>query len=140
MAILGVLSIKGRIERAAALGWCLCLLATGLPATVQAATYVSGTIVSDVQWRAEDSPFEVVGDVHVANGATLTIEPGVTVYMRESTNVVVDQGALRALGASAQPITITSHRDWPGDTPAPGDWGELRLRGGTVAANTLLQH
>src|SRR5262245_33164949 len=103
MAILGVLSTKGRIERAAALGWCLCLLGTGLPAAVQAATHVSGTIVSDVQWRAQDSPFEVVGDVHIASGATLTIEAGVTVYMRENTSLVVDQGALRALGASAEP-------------------------------------
>ncbi len=140
MAIPGVLSTKGRIERAAALGLCLCLLAPWLSAAVQAATYVSGAIVSDTQWRAQDGPFEVVGDVHVTSGAILTIEPGVTVYMRENTSLIIDQGALRALGTPIQAVTITSYRDRTGDTPAPGDWGELRLRDGTVEANTLLQH
>jgi hypothetical protein len=135
MATLGVPSTTGRIGRAFALGFWLCL-----PAAVQAATNVSGAIVSDTQWRAQDAPFEVVGDLYVTNGATLTIEAGVTVYMRENTSLVVEQGALRVLGEADRPVIITSHRDRAGDTPAPGDWGQLRLRDGTVDANTLLQH
>ena len=135
MAIPGVSSTTGRLGRAIALGVWLCL-----PAASHGATSVSGAIASSTQWRAQDGPFEVVGDLYVTNGATLTIEAGVTVYMRESTNLVVEQGALRALGNADQPVTITSYRDRLGDTPAPGDWGQLRFRDGTVDANTLLQN
>ena len=137
MAIPGVSSTTGRLGRAIALGFWLCL-----PAASHGATNVSGAIASSTQWRAQDGPFEVVGDLYVTNGATLTIEAGVTVYMRESTNLVVEQGALRALGNADQPVTITSYRDRLGDTPAPGDWGQLSLHNGvgTVDANTLLQN
>lgn len=125
---------------AATLGQVLPVLLLSLPAPARAATPVGGPIDVDTVWRAEQSPFDVTGDVAVRNGATLTIEAGVTLYMRSGTNLIVEQGALRALGTAAAPVVITSPRDQGTDTPAPGDWGQLRFLDGTLDTATLLQY
>lgn len=106
----------------------------------QAATTASGPVLVDTLWRAQDGPVEVLGDVDVVNGATLTIEAGVTVYMASNTSIVVTQGALRVAGTQQNPVVITSTRDRGTDTPAPGDWGQLRFLDGTRDADTVLEH
>ncbi|HEY0201143.1 MAG TPA: hypothetical protein VGC24_05575, partial [Burkholderiaceae bacterium] len=65
----------------------------------------------------------------------LTIQPGVVVRMGAGANLVVKQGAIQAIGASAQPIVITSDAA----TPAPGDWGQLRMTAGTSSDTQLDQ-
>ena len=45
----------------------------------QAATSINGTIDADTTWTRDSSPYTLTGDVTINNGATLTIEPGVTV-------------------------------------------------------------
>jgi hypothetical protein len=35
---------------------------------------------------------------------------------------------------------MTSENDVQGDTPGPGDWGELRFSDGTIDSNTVLEH
>ncbi len=42
---------------------------------------VSGVISEDTVWTQANSPYEVVGNVTVSSGVTLTIEPGVEVHM-----------------------------------------------------------
>jgi hypothetical protein len=120
------------------LGLAAAALVAALPSS--AATSVSGPIVADTVWRAQDGPFDVTGDVIVRANATLTVEAGVKIYMRPSTDLIVEQGALRTLGTAAAPVLITSQRDQGGDTPAPGDWGQLRFLDGTRDANTALEH
>ncbi|MEK7415806.1 MAG: IPT/TIG domain-containing protein, partial [Planctomycetota bacterium] len=111
-----------------------------LSANVHAATSVSGPITANTVWSAAQSPYEVTGDVMVNNAATLTIEPGVTVYMDPGTNLVVNSGALRAMGTAVQPIVFTSATDNGTGTPAAGDWGALRFLNGTNDGTTVLEH
>ena len=122
---------------AAALLYASALLASS--GIAQGATTVSGSISADTVWRAQNGPFEVAGNVEIVNGATLTIEGGVTVYMAPAANLSVTQGALRAQGTQQNPIVITSTRDRGADTPASGDWGQLKLQGTDLTA-TLLEH
>jgi len=104
-----------------------------------AATSVSGAILSDTIWRAQDSPFEAVGNVVITGGATLTIEAGVTVYLRGGVDLTVEQGALRVMGQTGAPVVLTSSHDRPGDSPMAGDWGRLRFLDGTIDSATLIQ-
>lgn len=43
-------------------------------------TPFKGLIETDVRWTVDDSPVKVVGDIRIAEGARLTVEPGVRVY------------------------------------------------------------
>lgn len=105
-----------------------------------AASTVSGPVAVNTVWRSQDGPFDVAGDITVQGGATLTIEAGTQVFMRPAASLIVQQGALRIMGTAAAPVLITSRRDQGSDTPAPGDWGNLRFLDGTSDAGTRLEH
>ncbi len=93
----------------------LVLAGAGSAAEAQAAPTAcvpgphSGTITVDETWCLADSPHLMAGNVTVAAGATLTIEPGVTVQAAGVGLIV--QGHLQAVGSAAQPITFTSQTD-----------------------------
>ncbi|HWN82255.1 MAG TPA: hypothetical protein VNM87_09185, partial [Candidatus Udaeobacter sp.] len=55
------------------------------------ATPVGGDITTDTTWDLSGGPYDVVANVTVRSGATLTIEPGVTVRVNELCNIFVDQ-------------------------------------------------
>jgi hypothetical protein len=96
------------------------ILSTFSAVSAMADTNVSGAICSDTTWTLEDSPYIVIGNILVCNGATLTIEPGVTVKFSNDRSLQIN-GTLVADGAVSLPITFTSHNA----TPAPGDWGYI---------------
>src|SRR5262245_45760590 len=80
-------------------------------------------------WTASNT-YELVGNIHVLPGATLTIEPG-TVVACPPANVgrlVVDRGAdIIAVGTRSRPIVMTSTLDvatWSGGDPSTGAWRE----------------
>jgi hypothetical protein len=77
---------------------------------VQAATEVTGIISSDTTWTKANSPINITGPTAIAKGVTLTIEPGVVVDFNTYTLEV--NGAFRAIGTSAEPITLDG--DWNG--------------------------
>lgn len=79
--------------------WALLLLC----APAWAATSVAGVISTDTVWTVANGPYNVVSDVTVANGVTLTIEPGVSVYFSPGTALIV-RGALAANGTSGSSI------------------------------------
>ncbi len=92
---------------------------------VGAATSVSGTLIENTVWRAEQSPYLVESDVIVSNAAMLSIEAGVVIYMNPGTRLVVLNGALRVAGVRSSPVVFTSANDVAGGTPAPGDWEQI---------------
>ena len=58
--------------------------------------------------------------VAVADGATLTIDPGVKVYFQADTGLTVaEDGTLRAVGTDTKPVTFT------GEQPVRGHWRGL---------------
>jgi hypothetical protein len=88
----------------------LNLGANSLPARAATAnTPVCGAISANTTWQVANSPFEVcVSGVTVAQGVTLTIEPGVQVQFDNGVNnSIYVQGALSAIGTPTQPITFT---------------------------------
>jgi parallel beta-helix repeat protein len=71
---------------------------------VQASTEVTGVISSDTTWTKANSPYILTGPVGVAEGVTLTIEPGVTVYLNDTYLLV--NGTLYARGTSTNKISL----------------------------------
>jgi len=67
-------------------------------------TDVSGIIASDATWTQVNSPYSLTGPVGVSEGATLTIEAGVTVNLNSYYLQV--NGTLYARGSSTDPIYI----------------------------------
>lgn len=71
---------------------------------VQAYTIVTGAITSDTTWTKTGSPYNFASNVLVANGAVLTIEPGVTVNLGNYYLTV--NGTLNARGTDAEKIVF----------------------------------
>lgn len=73
----------------------------------KASTIVNSLIItSDTTWTKANSPYALTGPVAVANGATLVIEPGVTVNL--GTYYLQVNGTLRAIGSSTDKIIFSS--------------------------------
>ncbi len=69
--------------------------------------------------------------VHVANGATLTIDAGTRIEGNANSALFILRGArIQAVGTEARPIVFTSHR--ASGQRQPGDWGGLVLVGNGV--------
>ena len=70
------------------------------------AVNVSGTITSDTTWAFTNSNYyNFTGDVTVANGVTLTIEPGASIRVNTVYTLQVD-GTVHAVGTSNDPIAF----------------------------------
>ena len=94
------------------LAWLLFLFWVGSPETQ--AIEVSGTVASDTVWSVASSPVSVTGSVTVAEGVTLTIEPGVRVEFNQYQGLWI-HGQLRAVGTASAPIVFdgtTGNAGW----------------------------
>ncbi|HET8784861.1 MAG TPA: fibronectin type III domain-containing protein, partial [Candidatus Limnocylindrales bacterium] len=78
-----------------------------------------------------DTAYTIKGFVHVANGATLTIQAGTKIFGDFNTlgsSLFILRGAkINAIGTAAAPIIFTSSR--PVGQRQPGDWGGLIIVG-----------
>lgn len=98
---------------------------------------VTGDITTNTTWY-RDTTYTIQGFVHVANGATLTIESGTTIkgdFNTLGSSLFVLRGAkIMAVGTAAQPIVFTSSQ--PEGQRKPGDWGGLIIVGNAVINRT----
>ena len=109
-----------------------CKSATLPSGTLKQNTTLSGNLV-----------YKATGSLTIANGVTLTIEPGAVLKFDSGQGITVNAGAtLEAIGTRAQPIVFTSIKDdeHGGDTnqdgnntaPQPGDWLRIATSGNVV--------
>jgi len=91
---------------------------------------VSGPLTTDTLWAAGSGPYHVTGkDLTVAEGATLTIEPGVRVELDANRSIVI-QGQLVARGEVNTPIVFTGTDSGSG----PASWESLIFKDSAVDA------
>ncbi|RYY88935.1 MAG: hypothetical protein EOO15_07685 [Chitinophagaceae bacterium] len=91
-------------------------------------TILSGTIGTDLTLRTGKT-YTLRGIVYIANGAQLTIEPGVTILGDKASRgtLVVTRGCrINAVGTATSPIIFTSSE---GANARAGDWGGLVILG-----------
>jgi hypothetical protein len=100
------------------------------PDPVTGAAVISQDITSSRTLFA-DTVYKLSGFIKVANGATLTIQPGTTIvgdYDVPGSSLFILRGAkINAVGTADKPIVFTSDR--PEGQRRPGDWGGLIIVG-----------
>lgn len=98
---------------------------------------VTTDITSDTRWYA-DTTYTLKGFIHVANGATLTIEPGTVIkgdFGTLGASLFILRGAkINAVGRADAPIIFTSSRS--AGQRQPGDWGGLIIVGNAPISRT----
>lgn len=98
---------------------------------------ITGDITTNTTFH-RDTTYTISGFVHVANGATLTIEAGTTIkgdYNTLGSSLFVLRGAkINAVGTASLPIVFTSSQ--PVGQRRPGDWGGLIIVGNAVINRT----
>ncbi len=93
-----------------------------VPPRVSGATIVCGTLAGSVVWTPAGNPYYVTCYASLAQGATLTIQAGVTAFFAPATGLGV-QGALIVQGTPNAPVVFDSNAS----APAPGDWFSVSL-------------
>ena len=99
------------------------------------AVEIGGMIGTNTTWSATNGPYVLSGSVVVGNGVTLTIQPGTSVYLRPTVDLVITNGArLLAEGTAEAPIRFTR----PPNTRAR--WGGIVVVGSVDSPETRITH
>jgi hypothetical protein len=108
-----------------------------VPATVRTRAPGSATISADITSNRTlhaDTVYQLSGFIKVANGATLTIQPGTKIigdYDIPGSSLFILRGArIMAEGTAEKPIVFTSER--PVGQRQPGDWGGVIIIGNGI--------
>ncbi len=102
--------------------------------TCLTASTLQGNCTTDIILTKADSPYKLAGNkVKIKNGATLTIEAGVTVYGASEAYLIVTKGAkIMAEGTATEPIIFTSEAAYNGAPAKAGQWGGVTILGMAV--------
>ncbi len=106
----------------------MIFLVLSLNLSAQGPTAVPGGNVSGT-WTKTNSPYQVQGDITIASGDTLTIEPGVTVEILDYYKLTVN-GQIFAVGETNDTIifTVDDHSDFDTDLNDPaGSWNGIEF-------------
>ncbi len=107
------------------------------PAPIQPTVEVTADITTNTTWT-KNNLYVLKGFIHVANGATLTIQAGTKIvgdFNTLGSSLFVLRGAkIQAIGTTEEPIVFTSSRA-EGQRQA-GDWGGLIIVGNGVINRT----
>ena len=121
-----VIAVRGTQTSTASSVFTASTLAAGAGGNVDVAL----DITTNTTWTA-DKTYTLKGFIHVANGATLTIEPGTKIMGDATTlgsSLFVLRGAkINAVGTADAPIVFTLSRAV--GQRQPGDWGGLIIIG-----------
>ncbi|UCC88994.1 MAG: right-handed parallel beta-helix repeat-containing protein [Anaerolineales bacterium] len=93
----------------------------------------SGTLTGNHTWENMSLPYFGVGDIYIAQGSTLTVEPDVEVRFEQYDGLTV-QGTLLAVGTPTQPITFTRI--------ATSTWDGIQIQGasGNINQGSVLDY
>jgi hypothetical protein len=98
---------------------------------------VTTDITTNTTWH-QDTTYILKGFIHVANGVTLTINPGTTIkgdFNALGASLFILRGAkINAVGTASAPIVFTSSQ--PVGQRKPGDWGGLIIVGNATGNRT----
>lgn len=94
-----------------------------------------GSVPSNATWSVAGGPYLVTNSITVAAGATLTIEPGTTVFLAAGVNfTVANGGRLLAEGTATNRIFFVT-------TPGAGvSWGGFTISGAVGSPETRIAH
>ncbi|TWT79454.1 hypothetical protein CA13_08550 [Planctomycetes bacterium CA13] len=108
----------------------------------------SGTLNADTTWTNAEVQ-EISGDLTVASGVTLTVEPGTIVKLPSANAHLYVNGSLNAHGTTAEKIIFTSIRDDIGGdtngdgnatTPGRGNWARIQVNGTAAISNAEIRY
>jgi hypothetical protein len=113
-----------------------CVLVLSWGVAIQAATVKpGGTLTADEVWAPAGSPYQLTGDLTIPAGRTLTIKPGVAVYLASKVGIVVDIGGrILAEGTREQEIRFTSP---PGSSTG---WDDITIYGDANSPETRMAY
>ncbi len=115
----------------AAGAWDTTVTGAGVTSTCLTGSEVRGICGVDTTLTLAGSPYKLAGNkIKVVNGATLTVEAGVTVYGESQAYLIVTKGSkIIANGTVADPIVFTSEAAQNGAPAAAGQWGGVTILG-----------
>lgn len=97
---------------------------------------VPARITSDSYLLPANSPYRIKKETIIDGGATLFIEPGVTIEYEQCTAIIVKNGGIKANGTKESPIVFTS----AGSSATPGFYKHAVLFSEKTKVNSSFEH
>jgi RHS repeat-associated protein len=126
---------RGRVASLLALLVSVLALAGVCAGPAAANTAVTSNITANTTWTLAGSPYDIDGStLSVAEGVTLTLEPGVTVDFNAGQYATFFvKGTIKSLGSASSPVVFTSSQALLGGG-APGQYTGVTVESGNASS------